>query len=104
MKNPTRILLRTDCTWKEYPGPLSMKQIEDEIKASCMDTVNLVDGVHVMLVDDTGALRGLKVNPLATALYMERCGYNHPDWRICGDAIVVPDSDFATGRGMDADL
>lgn len=100
MRNPTRVLITPTGEVKPLSGPQSMKQIEDLINADCLDTVNLIDRVHVMLVDDTGALRGRPVNPIATAIYMERCGYNHPDWRICGAVVIVPDSDFATGRGM----
>ena len=98
MRNPTRTVIRVDGTFEALPGPVSNRQIESIIHADCLDTVNLIDGVHVMLVDDTGALRGRPVNPIATAIYMERCGYNHPDWRICGDVVIVPDSDFAQGR------
>lgn len=73
--------------------PISTTQAAELIGASCLDTVMLSDGVHVMLVDDSGWLRGTPVNEKATALYLQRCrpGTSHT---IRGNVVIVPDSDF----------
>lgn len=63
------------------------------IGASCCDSVNLRNGM-VMLVDDTGLIDGKPLNPEATKLYHSVCvrGTTHP---ICGDVAIVRDADFA---------
>lgn len=71
----------------------SMKEIRTLIAADCFDTVNLRNGM-VMLVDDTGMIDGRPVNSEATKLYHGVCrpGTTH---QICGDVAIVRDADFA---------
>lgn len=58
-----------------------------------IDTVSLIDGKHVMLVDDIGLLLNLPINAKATAHYAEKCrGRN--ETAIHGDVAIVPDEDF----------
>ena len=102
MKNPTRILIDVDGSYKEFQWPLTIKEIESYLKADALDFVTLTDRIHVMAVDDTGAIRNLPVNPLATALYMMKCGGQNT-WRIHGPVIIVPDNDFAR-PGLDSDF
>ncbi|RFU43991.1 hypothetical protein D0B32_30880 [Paraburkholderia sp. DHOC27] len=42
----------------------------------------------------SSAAKGLQVNACATKFYHERCGGAVP-WEIYGDAVIVPDADFA---------
>jgi hypothetical protein len=49
-----------------------LKQIEQLISASCLDSVDLRDG-RTMLVDDLGYSKGLPDNTEATALYHKVC-------------------------------
>ncbi len=88
-----RKVICTDGTEIALDKPISTTQAAELIGASCLDTVMLADGVHVMLVDDSGWLRGTPVNEKATALYLQRCapGTTH---KIRGNVVVVPDADF----------
>lgn len=90
----TRKLIRADGTSEEYTRPLSMRDIQLKINADCIDTVVLKDRVHVMVVDDSGHIKGLPENEAATQLYHQVCrpGTTH---KIVGDVFIVPDSDFA---------
>ena len=69
-----------------------LKQIEQLINASCLDTVDLRDG-RLMFVDDLGYSRGLPDNVEATGLYHTVCkaGTTH---RIKGDVVISRDEDF----------
>jgi Domain of unknown function (DUF3846) len=78
----------------DFPEPLTMADIRDLIGAQTTDQVVLVDGRHVMIVDDQGHAKGLPLNETGTRLYWERCG-GEVDHYIVGDVVVVPDSDFA---------
>jgi hypothetical protein len=89
-----RKLLRADGQERELHGPLSMRQIRELMGAVGLDTVMLADRVHVMLVDDLGHMKNLPINEEATKLYWEKCG-RPVDHVIRGDAVVVPDEDFA---------
>ncbi len=78
-----------------YPtGRKLIPEIEKEIGASCLDSVNLRDG-RMMMVDDNGIAKGLPVNPLATALYQtiyplaKKAGAT-----IHGDVEIAWDKDF----------
>ncbi|MBB5413481.1 hypothetical protein OKW40_000850 [Paraburkholderia sp. RAU6.4a] len=92
---PTRRVLRADGTTQALEGPRTMAQIEALIgpDCECCDTV-MLDGLHVMIVDDLGYRKGLPVNENATALYLLRCGPG-VDWQIRGDVVIVPDDDFS---------
>lgn len=92
-----RRLICADGTTRDLDGKHSMEMLRQLIKADSIDTVQLRHmgrPVHVMLVDDTGAIDGKPVNREATDLYWKNCrpGTTHP---ICGDVVVVPDHDFA---------
>lgn len=91
---PLRIVIRTDGTIEKLPKPIGTHQVHQLIKASTLDTVVLLDRIHVMLVDDAGVDRCRLMNEEATKLYLDRCmpGTTH---MIRGDVVVVPDSDFA---------
>jgi hypothetical protein len=88
-----RCLLTTDGKRINFDSPLTLADIERLIGADTLDTVNLADRVHVMVVDDIGHQKGLPLNKPATLLYWDRCGGPN-DWAIVGDVVIVPDSDF----------
>lgn len=71
----------------------AITEIRKHIGATCLDTVNLRNGM-VMMVDDTGFVDKKPVNPEATKLYHGVCkpGTTHP---ICGDVAIARDADFA---------
>lgn len=92
-----RLLIRTNGTQENLPGPQSLADIRQMIGASTLDFVflhHLGEPLHIMLVDDNGAINGSPINPAATKLYRANC---IPDttWSICGDVVVVPDDDYA---------
>lgn len=92
-----RRLYRADGRVEDLAGPHSMEDLRRMIGADTLDTVNLRHlgfPAHVMLVDDVGYAKGLPVNVEATKLYHANCvpGTTH---QVVGDAIVVPDDDFA---------
>ena len=108
-----RVLLRCDGTSETLAGPISLKEIRRLIGADVTDSVNLRhmgEPLHVLIVDGAGweievietpgriELRPVRprkpINAQATALYHSNCkpGTRH---QIAGDAVVVPDGDFA---------
>jgi len=91
---PIRKLIRADGTVTELHGPHAIADVRQMIGADSLGIVRLADRVHVMLLDDDCHPKGLPVNPEATRLYHEVCipGTTHP---ICGDVVIVPDSDYA---------
>ena len=90
---PTRRLLRADGTVRDLEGPVDMDEIHRLIGCETCDSV-MLDGVHVMVLDDLGHPKGLPVNEAATALYLLRCGPG-VEWQIRGHVVIVPDWDFA---------
>jgi len=113
MTTLVRLLIRTDGTTRQLPGPVSMAEVGKLIGADCIDCVNLRhmgEPRHVMCVDDNGyetesttagnvttlvPVRALKpVNRHATSLYWLNCapGTTHA---IVGDVLILPDEDFA---------
>lgn len=87
-----RKLIRVDGSEIEITHPITFQWIKEQIGAHMLDFVMLKDGVHVMIVDDTGNVDGKEPNPKATALYYEKCG-GPTDWKICGDVVVIPDGE-----------
>lgn len=91
-----RKIIRVDGTEEDLVAPITLAEARRHINAQGLDTVQLRHSrpVHVMLVDDTGAIDGKPPNLKATELYWLNCrpGTTH---RICGDVVVVPDEDFA---------
>jgi hypothetical protein len=94
---PVRCVFRTDGEVEMLEGPQTMAQIEALINCETCHTTLLSDRMHVMIVDDAGYARGLPINKQATLLYMH--GRAGDPWMIRGDAVVVPDSDFAMPNG-----
>jgi Domain of unknown function (DUF3846) len=90
-----RQLLRADGTTLDIQRQLRIGEIEALIGADTTDRVLLIDRVHVMILDDRAAIKGLPVNRAATTHYYAKCG-GEVAWCICGDVVIVPDSDFAT--------
>lgn len=94
-----RLLLRTDGTVMPLPEPLSIDQLTDLCDVDLFDTVNMTQWegpLHVLLVDDIGAKRKPRrqINVHASELYWSCLpGSNPPP--IYGDAVLVPDDDFA---------
>ena len=70
-----------------------LKQIEQLISASCLDSVDLRDG-RIIFVDDLGYSRDLPDNAEATGLYHRVCkaGITH---RIKGDVVIGRNEDFS---------
>lgn len=91
---PLRLVIRTNGTIEKLAKPIGINAVHATIKASTLDTVNLIDRIHVMLLDDVGHDKRLPVNDEATKLYLDRCmpGATH---QIRGDVVIVPDSDFS---------
>lgn len=89
-----RIVISPKGTITPMAARIDYKRIKTELAADTTDSVVLVDRTHVMLVDDLGHKIGKPVNPLATALYWERCGCQN-DHVIRGSVYVCPDEDFA---------
>jgi hypothetical protein len=73
---------------------MNMEAIEQAIGANGLDVVRLVDGLHVMLVDDVGLYKEVGLNTIATALYHERC-HEGVTQGIVGAVAIMPDSDYA---------
>lgn len=77
----------------------TIRTICRDIGADTLDTVNLrsdqgaITGI-VMMVDDIGIHKELPPNDIATRIYLRQCkpGTTH---QICGDVVLVNDSDFA---------
>lgn len=94
-----RVFITADGTEAELSSPMNMAGVASLIGADTLCTVTLVDGKHVMFVDDLGHQKGLPANAKATAHYHARCrpGANPPP--IVGAVVIVPDSDFGD-RGM----
>ncbi len=93
----TRKLIRVDGTETELQGPHAIQDVQAMIGADALDMTTLRhmgEPLHVMLVDDEGALKDLPVNTKATALYHANC-VPGTTWKIHGDAVIVPDSDYA---------
>lgn len=95
--DPLRIVIRTNGTMKVLDRPQTISEACAQIGADTLDTVILADAQHVMQVDDTGVLKELPINDVATRLYRERCrpGTTH---EIHGDIVILPDGDFASGN------
>lgn len=93
----TRKLIRVDGTEVELVGPHALSDLMQMIGADTLDTVwmrHMGLPLHVMLVDDTGYVKGLPTNIKATELYHANCKPG-TTWPICGDVVIVPDGDFA---------
>lgn len=93
----TRRLIKVDGTEVPLDSKLSIPEICKLIGAQSLDTVQLQHLGHpiqVMLVDDVGAHRDLKVNEKATAMYVANCRPG-TTWQIRGDVVVTYDEDFA---------
>lgn len=94
-----RRILRVDGTEEAITKPLHINALAKLIGTEILDSVNLRKGM-VMLVDDLGYKKNLPVNNAATFLYhsISRPGV---EWKILGDVVIVPDSDFmiATSHG-----
>jgi hypothetical protein len=90
-----RVLLKTDGTTVALDRVHTMGEIAGLIGAKVLDTVSLIDGVHVMIVNDLGHKLQLPANNAATVHYHAKCrpGSNPPP--ILGDVVIVPDLDFA---------
>lgn len=92
-----RKLIRADGTQEDLHGPHSIQDVQTMVGADTLDTVilrHLGEPMHVMLVDDCGAINGSPVNVRATELYHANCrpGVTQP---IYGDVVIVPDGDYA---------
>lgn len=93
-----RCLLRTNGDRIDFDSPLTLADIERLIGAEVLDTVTLVDRVHVMIVDDLGHQKGLPINKPATLLYWDRCGGPN-EHCIVGDVFIASDGDFIKQEG-----
>lgn len=92
-----RRLLRADGTAKDITERRPIEELRQLIGADTLDSVRLRhmgEPAHVMLVDDNAITVDKPVNVEATRLYLANC-YPGTTHRIRGDAIVVPDEDFA---------
>jgi hypothetical protein len=89
---PTRALITDDFIFP-CSRPVSIEEAHQVLGAEALETVTLIDRIHVMLIDDAGQAKGLPMNVLATGLYWQKCGGKGP-WVIRGDVIIVPDADY----------
>lgn len=93
----TRKLIRADGTEEELIGPHALDDIKQMIGADSLDIValrHLGEPLQVMIIDGAGHYRALPVNTKATGLYRANC-IPSATQQIRGDAVIVPDSDFA---------
>lgn len=88
----------------KLPADGSLKAIPDEIPDNLTQLQHYVDGYieivtldrhpdgtrTVMIVNDSGLIWGLPVNPIATSLYQ---GYTEAETPICGNAILCTADD-----------
>ncbi|MBP6018763.1 MAG: hypothetical protein KA735_04675 [Burkholderiaceae bacterium] len=93
----TRKLIRANGTEEELIGPHALDDVMQMIGANTLDTValrHMGQPLHVMLVDDNGAINDSPINAKATELYHANCipGTTRP---IHGDVVIVPDGDYA---------
>ena len=107
-----RRVIRANGAVELLPNPVSFREIEKLIGATCTDSVrlrHLGPPTIMMIVDDNGyetravtkgnvttlvPIKARKpVNDVATALYHANCvpGVTH---QIVGDVVIVPDDDF----------
>lgn len=92
-----RKLIRVNGDETEFAEPVSSTQVICKlIDCDTVDCVMLADGVHVMIVDDTGLIDGKPINQKATEIYWEKCG-GPVDAFIAGNVFIAPDADFANG-------
>jgi hypothetical protein len=92
-------IIRTDGAEAVHGERPTMAMVLAAIGAPALDTVrigraNTPPDDQIMLVDDTGALRGLPVNAKATALYHRVCKPG-TTFEICGDVVLTYDRYFA---------
>lgn len=89
-----RKIIRCNGSEQELIGPTSIHDLQILLNATTLDTVNLRDGNHIMLVDDNGHALKKPFNQTATILYRSLCkpGTTHS---ILGDVAIVPDSDYS---------
>lgn len=85
----TRALIKTDSSFTPLVGAVDYGRVSELIGASTLDSVVLTKRGLLMYVDDQGHARGLKVNPVATALYHEICRPG-TTFEIVGDVVLVP--------------
>jgi len=88
-----RKIIRSNGAEIQIEGQKPLKELAKLINVDCTDSILLPDRVHVMLVDDDGHLKGLPLNPKATALYRSK-NPEHATHTIVGDVAIVPDEDF----------
>jgi hypothetical protein len=91
-EEPRAKLLKTNGGVVCFDRSFTIAEIQEQIGADCLDTVNLRDG-RVMMVDDDGHGKDLDVNLRATAIYQKLC-HRGTDWQIRGDVMIVRDEDY----------
>ena len=94
-----RKLIRVDGTELELPVRQTFKQIYRLIGCETVDVIpprHMGSPVHVMLVDDNGAITNppAPINRTATDLYHRSCRAG-TTWPIRGNVVIAPDRDFA---------
>lgn len=89
-----RRLIRSDGVIKAVLYPFTRADVARLIGADTLNTVSLADGLHVMLVDDSGIAKCLPVNAEATRLYLQRCREG-TTYQILGDVVILPDRELA---------
>lgn len=101
-----RLLLRADGTVMPLDKPMSMFQLMELCDVGGFDTVAMThwEGpLHVLMCDEIGLMRvDLRpINRNATELYWSKCYPDSDPPPIRGDAVLVPDDDFAQEEGAD---
>jgi len=89
---PTRKLVRADGTDIELHGPHALIDVRQMLGADDLEIVSLGHRQHAMLVDQSAAAKGLRINATASHLYESSRGEARP---IQGDVVIVPDTDYA---------
>lgn len=86
----TRKLITHDGCGQSFSTPLTMQQIKGKLSASSLVAITL-DSL-IMFCDDAATIKDLPVNEDAME-FARQCGWLSTN-KICGNVLVVPDTDF----------
>jgi len=88
-------IIKVDGTETLIEEKPTLRAVQRAIGADTLDTVCLdkKTRTQIMLVDDTGMIDGLPVNPKATELYHSICRPGNP-YSIHGDVVICNDLDL----------
>lgn len=90
-----RIILRVDGTEVKLDRKYSFRELKKLTSIKYAELIrHVVDGKHIMLVDEDAISRGLNVNIAATRIYCAVCRPSYQSGYILGDVAIVPEGDI----------